>query len=71
MYSCISHGKKEKCLLKGGKYPVTKDGKLSGKRVRAADAYGSRFGVISKLKKAGLCKVAKQKKIKLKTCSKK
>lgn len=69
MYKCISHGKKEKCLLKGGKYPVTKDGKLSEKRIRAADSYGSRFDVLSDLKKAGLCKVAKQKKIKLKTCN--
>jgi hypothetical protein len=68
MHSCIHRGKKERCLLKN-KYPVTENGKISSKRIRAADSYGSKFGVLSALKKGGLCKVAKQKKIKLKACS--
>jgi hypothetical protein len=67
MRSCIHRGYKEKCLLKN-KFPVTKNGKLSAKRIRSADSYGSRYGYLPRLKKAGLCRVAKSKGIKLKAC---
>ena len=56
-------GSKEITLLKG-KYPVTRAGKLSCKRVRAAESYGSKQGVLKKLKSAGLCKYVKKCKIK-------
>jgi|SRR5215831_864022 len=47
--------KGEICLLPPDGYPVTENGKLSVKRVRAAIAYGSKFGVLSRLKANGLC----------------
>ena len=67
MHSCISHGHKEKCLLKN-KYPVTKNGKISKKRIRAAAAYGAKEGVLPSLKKGGICSIAKREKIDLKVC---
>lgn len=68
MFSCHYKGHKEKCLLKGGRFPVTKNGKISKKRIRSADAYGSKMGLLSKLKKGGLCSIAKKHKIKVKSC---
>jgi len=50
--------KGEICLLPPDGYPVTENGKLSVKRVRAAIAYGSKFGVLSQLKRNGLCTYA-------------
>lgn len=67
MRKCIYHGKKEKCLI-GNKYPVTKNGKISEKRIKAAESYGSKEGVIAALKRGGLCRIAANKNIKLKTC---
>jgi hypothetical protein len=67
MYKCKHRGKKESCLLKD-KFPVTEGGKLSSKRIRSADSYGSRYGYLPRLKKAGLCRLARKKKIKLKSC---
>lgn len=68
MYSCKYRGKKELCLVKGNKYPVTKNNKLNEKRIRAANNYAARFGEINKIKKGGICKVARRKKIDLKIC---
>jgi hypothetical protein len=51
--------KGETCLMKN-KYPVTKNGKLSCKHVRAAEVYGSAQGVIGNLKAEGLCKYVKR-----------
>ena len=53
-YSCKYKGVKERCLLKNG-FPVTKNGKISKKRVRAAETYGSKTGRLETLKKNGLC----------------
>jgi hypothetical protein len=69
MRSCIHRGHKEKCLLKN-KFTVTKNGKLSSKRIRSADSYGSRYGYLSRLKRAGLCSVARKKGVKIKSCKK-
>lgn len=71
VYSCHYHDKKEKCLLKGGRFPITKNGKVSKKRIRSADAYGSKMGLLSKLKKGGLCSIAKKHKVDIKSCHKK
>ena len=67
VHKCIYRSKKEKCLI-GEKYPITKDGKISEKRIKAAESYGSQEGVLAKLKRAGLCKFAKGKGVKLKSC---
>lgn len=69
MYSCKYKGKKEKCLASNNEYPVTKNNKIDKKRVRAAAAYASRFGDIKRIKRGGICKIAKREKIDLKVCS--
>lgn len=66
-HSCDYRGKRERCLL-GNKYPITKDLKMSEKRIKAAESYGSQEGVISQLKKGGLCRAARSQGIKLKCC---
>lgn len=73
VYSCKykSSKVKEKCLMKGGRYPITKNGKISKKRIRAAESYGSQMGVLGRLKKSGLCSIAKRKGVKLKACGRK
>lgn len=68
-HSCTYRGKKEKCLLSGNRYPITKNNKVSRKRIKSAESYAKRYGDLKKLKKAGLCKLAKRNKIKLKDCS--
>jgi hypothetical protein len=67
MHSCKHRGKRERCLLKDG-YPVTKNGKVSKERIRSAAAYGAKFGVLAKLKRSGLCSIAKRNKINIKAC---
>jgi hypothetical protein len=67
MRKCEIRGHKEKCLLTG-KYPITSRGKLSRKKIKAAESLGKRHGVLSKLKKRGLCRAAKSKGVKLKAC---
>jgi DNA-directed RNA polymerase subunit RPC12/RpoP len=52
--------KGEICLAPPDGYPVTENGKLSAKRVRAAISYGSKGGKLSTLKKNGLCNYAKK-----------
>lgn len=69
VHKCMYRGRKEKCLI-GSKYPITKDNKISEKRIKAAESYGSQEGVLAKLKRAGLCKLARNKGIKLKSCMK-
>lgn len=60
--NCKYDGKREYCLIPAeNKYPITKDGKLSCKRVKAATVYGSRKpSHIKRLKKNGLCKYIKK-----------
>lgn len=66
-HSCDYHGHKEKCLIKDS-YPITKGNKISRKRIKAAESYGKRYGDWKKLKRAGICRIAKRKKLKLKDC---
>lgn len=68
VYSCQYKGHKERCLLKGNKYPITKNGSINEGRIHAAISYGSRFGDLSALKKNGLCDVVKKKGIKSNVC---
>ena len=67
VHKCVYKGKKEKCLI-GSKFPITKDNKISEKRIKAAESYGSQEGVLAKLKRGGLCSIAHRKGIKLKSC---
>ena len=52
--------KGEVTLMSDGRYPVTKKGKLSCGRVRAAKAYGTMHGDLKKLNRAGLPKFEKK-----------
>lgn len=63
MPRCKYHGVKEICLMKD-KFPVTKNGVVSRKRVLAAEVYGSKYGYLPTLKRNGLCKYVKKAKIK-------
>jgi hypothetical protein len=68
MYSCTYKKKKEQCLLKNNKYPITKNNKINEGRIHAAISYGSKFGDLSTLKKNGLCSLVKKEGIKSNVC---
>lgn len=53
-HNCVYHSRKERCLIENS-YPVTKHKKLDCKRVKAAEVYGTKEGVIDELKNNGLC----------------
>ena len=67
VHSCIYRSKKERCLI-GDSYPITKNNKISRKRIKAAEIYGKRYRDWKKLKRTGICKIAKRKGLKLKDC---
>lgn len=51
----------EKCLLpRQGKFPVTKNGRLSCKRVRNVMPRAVQFGYVKKVLKAGYCAYARE-----------
>lgn len=58
-HSCKYKGHKEKCLI-GDSYPISKNNKLSCKRVKNALARGSQYHDTQSLKRAGLCNYAKR-----------
>ena len=56
-------------MLPNNHYPITKDGKISKIRIYAALRFAPRFGNLSELKKAGICKIARKENIKSKHCN--
>ena len=65
--NCVHKSKKEKCLLRN-KFPVTKNGRFSKKRLHSAFSYGSKYGYMKKLKRAGICRIAKRHRVKSSMC---
>ena len=68
-HKCTYKSKKEICMLPNNHYPITKDGKISKIRIYAALRFAPRFGNLSELKKAGICKIARKENIKSKHCN--